>query len=67
MAIVLENVLLDKLEGDLHIRLVFQPEDFWIGVSIEGWAEEKGMDVYTVYVNILPMLPIQFRWEVEHE
>jgi hypothetical protein len=47
----------------MNIRLLFEPRDVWVGVF---WTRLRFYDPprrrWDVYVCLVPMLPIRFRW-----
>jgi hypothetical protein len=58
-------------ELGLGFRAYFEPRDIWVGVYWEHEAEydaSRAQGLYqvawlwTIYVCIVPMLPLRFRW-----
>jgi hypothetical protein len=52
------KVLKQTTRGNVHVRLIFDPADCWIGVYWDPHME-LGRRVYDVYITIIPMFPIR--------
>ena len=44
------------------IKPSFEPRDIWIGVYIGDTIKEIDHKVYSIYICLLPMLPIKISW-----
>ena len=48
----------------LNVRVIFEPRDFWIGVYFAKPTSGLEYDYYRVYVCLVPMFPIVFKFGV---
>lgn len=49
----------------MHIRVLFEPRDLWVGAYVKEPYWEGGQHIQCIYVCILPMFPILIQWTIE--
>lgn len=55
----------------MRIRILFKPRDLWIGVYWDrrhvGWqgayGAKRSIYEYSIYICLIPCLPIRLRWD----
>jgi hypothetical protein len=46
----------------LWLRLLWEPRDLWVGVYVKAPYWEMGRRVYTVYLCLVPCVPLMVSW-----